>query len=429
MTKNIFHTCIANIFRLLTASVRMLLLPIKYMLYRFIGLIKKIIRKTINSYELLLSQKKHIISSDQFGESILQLKEKSVEKTFSPKIYNLAEESWVNIFFPKLEVRKFIDVQVYSESDFIITKDGAIWDKFFKPQWTKIIPLDKSLLKIKDNYIFIKKAKKIIPVEYGFSLCGVHSTIWTHFLVQYLPKLYLLKEILSVISHDLTIIVPHYKDIQIREIVYSYLSQFKNIKVMELERNDVANCKVLYFIENTSYISDDTNYINPSDYIIPCFSLELLKNNLINRFTDNFQKNKDSTQLPFRKLYIGRSDSGYRNVLNNAEIEQYFVSLEFEVIQPHNLTLIEKVKIFREAAIIVGPYAGGFTNIIFCQPRAKALLFVNYQRTFDGFISTLAKYFDVDIMHVTGYDQNDSIHSSYHVPLDKIKSAYLELLS
>lgn len=400
---------------------------IKYIFLRLKGLIQRIIGKTIFVFNLLNSQKIYIIGSDQKGESILHLKEKSIERTFFPKVYNLVEDGWVDFSYPKIEVIKYTDAQVYSGSDFIVTKDGAIWEKYFKPQWTKIIPGDNALLKIKDQYIFVKKAKHIQTIEFGFSLCGVHSTVWSHFLVQYLPKLYLLKEIQSVVSHELTIIIPPYKDSQIREIVYTHLSQFKNIKIKELELNDVANCKVLYHIENTSHLSDHANYINTSDCIIPRFTLDILKNNFISQFTDNFLNIQDTTQLPFHKLYIGRS--GCRNILNNAEIEQYFVSQGFEVIQPHLFTFKEKVNIFREAAIIVGPYSSGFSNIVFCKPGAKVLAFVNYQRTFEVYLSTLAKYFDVDLMLISGYDQNDSIHSSYYIPLDRIKSAYLELLS
>lgn len=410
-----------------TGLVTMLYKVIKHFFRKFNNFIRRIKCKTINIVQLLLSKKENIISYEKHGESIFQWKDKSVERIFFPKVYSLAEESWVDFYFPKIEVRKFIDAQVYSASDFIITKDGAVWEKYFKPQWAKIIPKDNELVKLKDQYIFIRKPKHIKTIDYGFSLCGVHSTVWAHFLVQYLPKLYLLNDIQLIVNHDLTIILPSYKDLQIREIVYAYLSHLKNIKIVELGCNDAAQCKVLYLIESTAYISDHANYINPSDIIIPRFTIDLLKNNLVNIFANNFEYIKDGIRLPFRKLYIGRS--GQRNVFNNVEIEEYFVSQGFEVLQPHDLTLMEKVKIFREAAVIVGPFSSGFTNILFCQPGTKALAFTNYQRIFDGYINTFGKYFEVDIMFVTGYDQDQSIHSSYVVPIDKIKLAYLKLIS
>jgi len=400
---------------------------LKRNLRRVKDLIFRIIQICNHEYELLFSQKMKIINPIHYGELIVKLKEKSVERVYFPKIYNLAKESWVDFVYPILEVRKYTDAKVFYGSDFIIINEGAIWDKYFKPQWAKNTPLDKDLLEIKDQYISIKKPKREETVENGLSLCGAHCTEWAHFLVQYLPKLYLLKEIKSVVGHELTIILPNYTDDQIRDIVFPFISQFKNFKFIELYPNEAVNCKTLFYIENTSYLSDHANYINPSDIIIPRFTIESLKNNLVKQFTDNFLTNQSENLTPYRKLYIGRS--GYRNILNNEEIENYFVSEGFDVILPHKFSLYEKANIFREASIIVGPYSSGFTNILFCLPGAKALGFINFQRTFDGYVGSFAKYFDVDMMLVTGYDQNDTIHSSYSIPLEKIKSAYIEFIS
>lgn len=396
-------------------------------MYNLQIIIQKIKQKIIHISVIFSSQKENVISYDEECESMLLLKEKSIESTFFPKIFLLVKNGCVNFIYPQITVDKYINAQIYSGSDFIITKNGAVWKKYFMPQWTKIIPLDNELIKIKDKKIWIKKPKHIQPIEYGFSLCGVSSVIWAHFLVQYLPKLYLLKEVQSVCGQDLTVIIPPYRDSQIKEIVYSYLNEFKNIKIKVLELNEVANCKVLYHIDNISYLSDHANYINPSDCIIPRYTIELLKNNLISKLVKDVIDVQTDTKLPFRKIYIGRS--GYRNMLNNTEIEQHFINQGFEVIHPHLFILKDKIKIFREASIIVGPFSSGFTNIIFCKPNTKVLAFINYQRTFDGYISTFAKHFDVDLMLVTGYDQTNSVHSSYHIPLDKIKSAYKELIS
>jgi len=314
---------------------------------KVIRIIFGIIRKTNQAKNLLLSQKKLIINPELYGDSLIILKEKSIERVYFSKIFNLAEESWIDFLYPKIEVRRFTNAQVYSSSDFIVTKDGAIWGKYYKPQWSKNSPLDKDLLKINDQCVFIKKPKNQVVIDYGYSLCGVHCTTWAHFLVQYLPKLYLLKVIQSIVGYEITVILPIYIDHQIRDIVFPYISQLKNLKVLELNPDEVVNCKTLYYLENTSYISDHANYINPSDIIIPHFTIESLKKNLVEHFTDNLLTTQDERAIPYRKIYIGRS--GYRNIINNDEIENYFVSQGFEVILPHKLTLCEKVNIFREA--------------------------------------------------------------------------------
>ena len=373
-------------------------------------------------YDFANSIKKPIINLDEFGESLFLLKDKSIETVYFPKVFELSEASSVNFNFNKIEIKKYENAQIYSDSDFINIKEGIIWEKYFTPQWTKLIPFDSDLLKIQNDNIRIKHKRKLQIIENGFSLCGVHSTVWAHFIVQFLPKLYQLKEILLYTNSDLTIILPKYNDLQIREIVFDYLKQFKNIKVLELKKNSSIYCKNLFFVPITAKISDNATYINPSDIIIPKFTIDILAKNLVKVFfkSNNFKK-------PFRKIYIGRI--GSRNLSNNSEVENYFLNQGFELIYPINYSLQEKVKIFNEASFIVGPGSSGFTNIIFCQPGTKALVFINFQRTFDSYFGTICRYFSVNPMFVTGFDESDSIHSAFTIPLDKIKSAYFELLN
>ena len=132
----------------------MLLKSVKYIFRKSKSLIRRIKRKIIYTLELSRSRKERIISFEQYGELVLLWKEKSFEKIFLPKVYHLTEESWINFYYPRIEARKFTDALVYGGSDFVVTKDGAIWEKYFKPQWTKIIPADQALLKIEDEYIF-----------------------------------------------------------------------------------------------------------------------------------------------------------------------------------------------------------------------------------------------------------------------------------
>jgi len=372
-------------------------------------------------YLLFFSEKKKLLSSSENGDLIHLVKEESLETVYFPKIFGLAEASSINFFTPRIAIRKFINSKIFSGSDFIITENGVIWDKYFKLQWTKIIPQDSNLVKVKDGHVWVRNSKSLHVIDNGFSLCGVHCTVWAHFIVQYLPKLYMLDTISTTAENKLTILLPKYKDLQIREIVFDYLGQLPGIRVLELDNSVSVFCKTLYHIENTSQISDNASYINPSDIIIPNFVIDVIKRKLVKKFIPDFLLAK-----PFRKIYIGRL--GNRNLLNSIEVENYFMKEGFEIIYPNTFKLEEKIKIFSEAAIIVGPGSSGFTNVIFCQPGVKVLVFINYQRTFDSYFGTISKYFALNSIFVTGNDESDSIHSSYSIPIERISRSYLELL-
>ena len=175
-----------------------------------------------------------------------------------------------------------------------------------------------------------------------------------------------------------------------------------------------------------SYLSDHVGYISPADSIIPKLITDSIKKNLIDHYSNidiikNEKKNNNE-----EKLYIARG--GQRNIINSIEIEKYFVEKGYLVISPHKVTLYEKIRLFRNASIIVGPMSSGFTNTIFCKKGTKVLMFSNFQRIFEPYWGYFAKGFDIDITAVTGNDisPNDP-HSSYTVPLGKIKSACDEL--
>ena len=400
------------------------------MYYNLLNILKhlpfRIVKYIINKYKLVFVQKKHILKSEIYSDSILTLKSKSIERVYFSTVFDFVEKSHIDFQYPEINIQRYFDAEIYAGSDFIVLKEGVIWDKYFRPQWAKIIPLDNELLKVEKLSIFIEQNKNTVNIDSGYSLCGVHCKTWAHFIVQYLPKLYLLEKLQSIVEYPLTLIIPQYNDRQIYEIVYSSLAKFRNLKIIELKPNEVAHCKILYHVENTSLISDHSRYINPSDIVIPKFTIALLKQNLINPLIEKVTNLDKCSALPSRKLFLGREGKN-RNIMNYVEIEIYFKKQGFEIVYPHRLSLEKKVNTFREAAIIVGPYSSGFTNIIFCKPGTKALAFVNFQRIFDGYGPTIANYFGINLTLVTGIDVNDSIHSSYFISMERIEAAYLSI--
>ena len=116
---------------------------------------------------------------------------------------------------------------------------------------------------------------------------------------------------------------------------------------------------------------------------------------------------------------------GNRNIINSYEIENYFKNEGFELISPNEYSLDEKRKIFQEAKIIAGPSSGGFTNIIFCQPNTNILVFVNYQRVYELYLSSISDYFNLHLCAVTGSDKRPyGVNNSYYISKEKIIRAY-----
>lgn len=386
-------------------------------------------RKVKNYYRkkrlIKRSLRTELIEGSKFGEVIFTVKETTQEKIPLMRIENHVLGGEVTFFSPPIELKRYTDALIFPNSDCIILPEGVIWHKSNKPQFAKVIPLDKDIIDYSGNQLYVTNPLKTIDVKSGFSFCGVHTQIWSHFLIQYLPKIDVLSKLIEILDEELTVILPDYRDKQIKEVITVYLGKFNRINLLELHDGESVKCKNLYHVENTSYVTDHASYLSPSDFIIPHFVLAFLKN----KFVENpllFPASIKETSILNRKLFIKRN--GQRNLVNINEIEDFFKKEGFEFVSPQDYSLEQKKKLFYEASFIAGPGSSGFTNVIFCRPGTKVLAFINFQRVYDLYFSTISNYFNIDYCMLTGYDSKpSSIHSSFYVSLEKIKEAYKKI--
>jgi capsular polysaccharide biosynthesis protein len=73
---------------------------------------------------------------------------------------------------------------------------------------------------------------------------------------------------------------------------------------------------------------------------------------------------------PWRRLYISRTDSGNRKLINEADVIGRAERAGFSVVLLSTLSVAEQVRLFAEASHILAPHGAGLTNIGFCQPGA-----------------------------------------------------------
>jgi capsular polysaccharide biosynthesis protein len=86
--------------------------------------------------------------------------------------------------------------------------------------------------------------------------------------------------------------------------------------------------------------------------------------------------NENTVPRPHRAIYITRADANNRRVINESEIRAVVIDNGFEVVSLTNVPLLEQVKLFAEARIVVGPHGAGFTNAVFCQPGSVLIEFM-----------------------------------------------------
>ena len=77
------------------------------------------------------------------------------------------------------------------------------------------------------------------------------------------------------------------------------------------------------------------------------------------------------TRAGWRKLYLTRNQTWSRNIVNEAELIPQLQESGFEVVDCGTLSFDEQVRLFSEAAQIVGPHGAAFTNVLWSPPGLK----------------------------------------------------------
>ena len=73
------------------------------------------------------------------------------------------------------------------------------------------------------------------------------------------------------------------------------------------------------------------------------------------------------------KIYVSRQNSKSRNLINEEDIIEELKSKNFMIVDTNNMSIIDQIKIFSSAQIIISPTGSALTNIIFCSEGTKII--------------------------------------------------------
>ena len=370
-------------------------------------------------------KKSKIVEASSEGEKVSIFKPQTLETVEMNRVYGFIESGSFTVEYPEIALWKFRNASVVGRTDYVFLKSGNVfWKKYFAYNYSKNIPLDRLFVKEQDGILFYKRPAKSIHVPVAFSLLGVHSQIWSHSLSEFFPKIAVLGDAIKDAKEKIAVLVPDYHDSQLRQVFYDELSKYP-VQVIPVEDGVRVNVDVLYYMERPTTFTDHELSVEIGDDVQPEIIADYLKKVLVKPRIEHLQTNPK-----YSKLYLPRRGFG-RQMDNEEQVEQFFREKGYYFLEePHKLSLEEKVEVFYSADIIVGPFGSAFSNILFCRPNTKVLLFSNFSRTYEAWLCMHQMYFGIDALWVTGYDdKNASVlsHCSYTIPLNRIIAAATKL--
>ena len=127
---------------------------------------------------------------------------------------------------------------------------------------------------------------------------------------------------------------------------------------------------------------------------------------------------------PNSKIYVSRTGSKRRRVINEFQIEKYFYSLGFRIIRTETLSFTEQINLFRNASVVVGLHGAGLTNTIFMNKKTEVIELVKDANSTNNIFYDLAKLNDSDYSCVILKSKFNSITGNTVVDIDNLIESF-----
>jgi hypothetical protein len=360
---------------------------------------------------------------DEIYDKVYHIKDATWEKMQIPAIYKMTRLCDLECYHGEQDILRIPNAKVYNVSDVVLTSEGIVWDKAYRQDFSKIIPLDKNYLKHDMDNVYLLKYKQSVHVHgICLSLLGVHADIWAHFLVQFLPKLFYAEEA-GLFEKPISVLMPKYKDANITEMVNMAIGKYDTVNIIEVVDNVEYCCDTLMYIPTASYIGNHLYYTSPFDTVIPHDVFLRIQSKIVDPLIEKVKNNP----VRYEKLYLPRKNAGYRGTTNIQEVDEYFRAKGFHFVEGSQMTMEEKADMFMHAKFIAGPYSSAWINTIFCR-GAKGLILTNVPKSIETYYLTLAGEDNIEFFHVQGYDLGNDHQCNFYMPMERVENAYKQFL-
>ena len=416
-SKNLFHEYV----KLLNPDhfTKLEIFRILYSLLKQIRILKKNIKKFNLQIQSNLQLVKNIrdLSNDKI--ELLSIKDR-YSSVNSPVVFNTKHDiKSINSSVLDIDLYLLNNVYLYAKSSLV--SDGKLAFSSTLHNYQPHCDIKNSL-----RQSFVSFQKKQINIHFKkidilddedviyIHLLNEHSANYYHWLYELMPKLILMNNyIMSNENYNkkkYILIIDKNLYTQMLEIIKMIVKFEYQIK--ELEEFDGLFCSQLLFCSDF-WLSLDNTRFKPniiSEFFVDKYAVTLIR--------DTF-KEYLSHEKPYRKVYLERK--GARQLLNEKEIKKLLLKFDFEYVDTSLLTFTEQIKLFSETLVVVGTSGAAFSNIIFMNNVAKAIIFTPNCIAINLYIfQQMADVAEIELIHILSKNKHEYIHSDIEISLNEL---------
>ena len=323
---------------------------------------------------------------------------------------------------PRPYVSVIEDAVIFGGSDLVITSEEIVLnDEIVDFNGSEFGKKSTRIKLLEENSVMLAYEKEVLSrIEEGVLLSCGHDVNYFHWLVECLPKLLLIDEL--GLYKDAPLLIPE----GLHKNLMAALDKVNvnNRPLIFIEPNSACQVERLIFPSALSRIVD--RYKGS-----PAFDVDIvLSHKWLAKLSECLKGNVNYHKKPWRKLFLSRR-KGLRSLENREQLELMLLEQNFEIVELDGATLDFQIELFSQASMIVAPTGAALTNMLYCQPGTKVVIFMsNHETTNYYFWSNLGAAIHLDVTIIAGerlFNLTNywSVHDDYVVDpnavLDEIK--------
>lgn len=245
------------------------------------------------------------------------------------------------------------------------------------------------------SYYKKRLLNKIINIH-GSCTIGHNSYFqnYYHWLMEAMPRLYLLKEKAVELKLILNEDSPSF--------IKQYVALFGFKEIIYVNENFLAKVEKIVF---TTFTSRGLAMYDP------------LMRDMVKWL---FEKNGiQENQHPTKNIFITRKNAKYRRLINEDEIIAYLSAKGFEIVTLENLTIKEQIQLFANAKNVIGTQGAGMANMIYSTNARMLITIIHEEHPDDAYYNqtninnTLCYYFQCKGIGTIDFKNNDDIVADF----------------
>ncbi|MBB6610724.1 glycosyltransferase family 61 protein [Pontibacter sp. Tf4] len=252
---------------------------------------------------------------------------------------------------------------------------------------------------------FFTKPVKVKGTVFSMLTGGAGINNISHWFLDVLPRLHLLRESGLYDKID-WFLVPSLK--------YEY--QLETLELLDIPRDRIIPGDKYPHLTADCIVASTAPRGNHT--LVPKWLCDYIRNSFV-------PKAKTASQVKLAPdaplIYISRSDSSVRNILNENELVASLEQEGFINVVASKLTIAEKIALFSQARVVVSATGAGLINMLFCNPGTRIIEIFNENFVVEPFfdIATKAELdYDYVICKGNGVVKNMSQGQTRHFVAD-----------